>query len=578
MKVWNLKLAAVAAFCMMLASCGSDADRGPDVVTASSFVQVRAQVNDSSAITIAGYRNNYAIASNNGQVTVTNKYDAADVRSYTGVKLIRFVDRNLSFDIDGPAGQMYRLYQATFNRKPDPAGLGFWITANENGQALLDIAGSFIDSGEFKTLYGDKVSAATFIDKMYQNILQRAGEPAGVNWWVEQVNGGADRRSVLLGFADGPENKTKLLPDMINGFEYVPYGTKTIPVKQSSYENKVAAAQVVGAQWLPPEVAGGNAVAFADFFQDGSYSMVTHTLEYIPEWSQTKFGHIKFYKRAANGSWVDNTAALLKDTQGCLHPRKAVVADFNGDGKPDVFFACHGFDRDPFPGEQPHILLSQADGTYQNKTLPVTCFCHSATAVDYRNDGYADIIVTDNMVQGTPFFLTNNRDGTFKVDTARLPSELKYKRIFSIEAIDFDQRGFYDVWIGGNEPGATAGATTTEYDTAPRILKNDGKGNYPSSLIRDLPIVPDYGLPLDIVVNQGKLYLLRTNIGGGPTNYGLSFYTTAAVQVIDYKTGASTVPYVHSGPYANGMPWVNWLIPVKDKVLSMDAAYGITLP
>ena len=354
--------------------------------------------------------------------------------------------------------------------------------------------------------------------------------------------------------------------------------TVPMPVQKSSYENKIAASSVLGAQSLPSEVTSSNAVAFADFFQDGSYSMVTHTLEYIPAWSMSQFGHIRFYQRDNQGRWTDRTSALLKDTQGCLHPRKAVVADFNGDRKPDVFFSCHGYDRSPFPGEQPHLLLSQPDGTYQNKTLPVTCFCHSATAIDYRGDGFADIVVVDNIVHHTPFFLANNRDGSFSIDTTRLPSQLQYKSIFSIEAIDFEQRGAYDIWIGGNEPGATAGETTTDYDTVPRILRNDGHGNYPIQLAQDLTPIPDYGLPLDIVFSNGKIYLLRTNIGGGPINYGLSFYTTAAVQVIDYKTGASSLPYTHKGPYANGMQWVNWLIPTKGEVVSMEVGYGITLP
>jgi hypothetical protein len=109
------------------------------------------------------------------------------------------------------------------------------------------------------------------------------------------------------------------------------------------------------------------------------------------------------------------------------------------------------------------------------------------------------------------------------------------------------------------------------------ILRNDGQGNYPPSLIHELPTVPDYGLPLDIVFLNGKIYLLRTNIGGGPNNYGMSFYTTAAVQVIDYPSGTSSVPYVHTGSYSNGMRWVNWLIPTQNRVESMDAAYGIML-
>jgi hypothetical protein len=110
---------------------------------------------------------------------------------------------------------------------------------------------------------------------------------------------------------------------------------------------------------------------------------------------------------------------------------------------------------------------TQRDGTYKDITVPVTCFCHFAAAVDYAGGGYADIFVTDHMVAATPFFLANNRDGSFTVDTSRLPASLQYKAIFSAELIDFEGHGSYDFWLGGNEPGATAYETTTAYDLPP---------------------------------------------------------------------------------------------------------------
>lgn len=565
------KLRLIAAVCCVLAGCG-----GPpaaDVPNAPEPVQrtvLGGQPVSGEAITIAGYRANYAVVKDQATnvVTVTNTITNA-VQKYSNPALIKFVDTYTSFDVDGAAGQVYRLYQAAFNRKPDLPGLGYWIAANQQGRNLLGIAGDFIASNEFKTMYGASPSHLQLIKSYYNNVLHRDGEPAGIAWWVAQMDTGADPAGVLSGFSDSAENKNNLQAALQNGLDYTPFnqGGSIVP-KASSYENKAAAGLALGPQPLP-DIAG-DATAFGDFFHDGSYAMVTNTLVYnnADPATANQFGAIHFF-RMVDGAWVDATPALLKETKGCLHPRKAIVADFNGDGRPDVFFACHGFDAPPFAGEQPHVLMSQADGSYSNVTLAVTCFCHSASAADFHHNGFADIVVTDTSVRNQPFFL-RNRNGSFTVDTQSLPVALNGQALYSTELIDFNGDGAYDLWIGGNEPGSTpyAGGMPSE------IILNDTSNGFLNTPTYALPINADYGLPLDIVFQNNKIYLLRTNIGGGPTNYGKSFYTSSVVQVIDFASMQSSTAYSHTGAYANGMQWVNWIIPFSHGVTAMNSKYN----
>jgi hypothetical protein len=326
---------------------------------------------------------------------------------------------------------------------------------------------------------------------------------------------------------------------------------------------------------MPVEVNVSNSVAFADFFQDGSYSMVTHTLAYDRDNPATAnmFGSIRFYKNV-NGTWVDNTSKLLADTGGCIHPRKAIVADFNGDHKPDVFFACHGFDASPYSGERPHMLLSQADNTYKNVTLPIACYCHSASAADPNGLGYADILVTDNQTNETiPYFLINDKQGGFTKDFSRLPFKahqysapnLNYTMavVFTAELIDFDRKGRYDAFIAGTEaPDDPAGI-------APTIFRNDGTDNYKNTIVT-LPTNAKYQTTLDIVFDGANIYLNRVETKGGAYGY-------TAIDKIDYKTMASQTIYEHKQRYANGMTWLNWIMQYHDRIVSQSASYGVSI-
>ena len=58
---------------------------------------------------------------------------------------------------------------------------------------------------------------------------------------------------------------------------------------------------------------------------------------------------------------LDPTQALARIPLR-IHGREPVIADFNGDGKNDLFIAAHGMDTSPFPGEPCLLLLSTPKG------------------------------------------------------------------------------------------------------------------------------------------------------------------------------------------------------------------------
>ena len=130
----------------------------------------------------------------------------------TAIERIGFEDKVLALDIDGAAGKAYRVYKAAFARDPmagDQAGLGFWINSIDKGMDMVEVAARFIDSPEFRKLYGQNPSNAEFLTKVYTNVLGRTPDQGGYDWWLNQLNTNPEktRQKVLADFAEIQENK-----------------------------------------------------------------------------------------------------------------------------------------------------------------------------------------------------------------------------------------------------------------------------------------------------------------------------------------------------------------------------------
>lgn len=137
----------------------------------------------------------------------------------THVERLQFGDGMVALDIDGTAGQAYRLYQAAFDRTPDKAGLGYWIDTLDHGETLQGAARSFVGSQEFADLYGANVSDADFVQALYQNVLHRPAEGAGYDFWVSSLQI-VSRAEVLVNFSESAENQAQVVGSIQNGIDY----------------------------------------------------------------------------------------------------------------------------------------------------------------------------------------------------------------------------------------------------------------------------------------------------------------------------------------------------------------------
>jgi hypothetical protein len=167
----------------------------------------------------------YQITRQGGSATVRDVSGADGLDTLSGVERLLFSDKAIALDVDGIAGQAYRVYQAAFARTPDLGGLGYWLGMMDAGVSLASVAAGFVVSDEFKEKYGANPTNRQLVEKFYQNVLQRPGEKEGVDYWTGVLdNKYSTVAEVLMGFSESGENVAALVGVMANGVAYTPFG------------------------------------------------------------------------------------------------------------------------------------------------------------------------------------------------------------------------------------------------------------------------------------------------------------------------------------------------------------------
>jgi hypothetical protein len=164
----------------------------------------------------------YALTSDGANVSVVDYLNGSKT-TLANVERVQFSDQTVALDIDGNAGEAYRLYQAAFNRTPDKVGLGYWIAALDNGNSLQNVAHGFIHSAEFASLYGASPNDAQYVDALYQNVLHRTPDAAGYDFWLHALQL-APRTEVLVNFSESAENQAQVIGAIADGIGFTPWG------------------------------------------------------------------------------------------------------------------------------------------------------------------------------------------------------------------------------------------------------------------------------------------------------------------------------------------------------------------
>ncbi|KIQ37533.1 hypothetical protein RT97_00125 [Variovorax paradoxus] len=135
--------------------------------------------------------------------------DSSEFRSTTSTDVDAFMTSKFSAEHQGA---VYRLYKATLGREPDGGGLVSWTNTLDNAsQTIQAVAQGFVGSAEFQSTYGT-LNNSQFVSLLYRNVLGRDADAGGLAAWVNALNNGTSRASVVVGFSDSPEFRSTTAP------------------------------------------------------------------------------------------------------------------------------------------------------------------------------------------------------------------------------------------------------------------------------------------------------------------------------------------------------------------------------
>ncbi|NCO22588.1 MAG: DUF4214 domain-containing protein, partial [Rhodobacterales bacterium] len=111
-----------------------------------------------------------------------------------------------------PQQQVTAIYVAYYDRAPDPAGLQFWTDQVQAGMSLADVATAFSNAAETKAKFPffdtpDVLSSSSFITTVYANLFGRAPDAAGLTFWTGQLDSGATPvGQIILAILEGAQD------------------------------------------------------------------------------------------------------------------------------------------------------------------------------------------------------------------------------------------------------------------------------------------------------------------------------------------------------------------------------------
>lgn len=150
---------------------------------------------------------------------ITTDSSSADIAAIQGqggrlvfigkTETVLLTDASLSVGPDTNPATIQRLYEGLLGRGAETAGISLWNTQLSAGTSKAAVANSLLNSAEFVSAHGTQTDQQ-FVTALYQGVLGRPPEAAGLALWTGQLDLGLSRGDLAVAIADSDEAKTHL--------------------------------------------------------------------------------------------------------------------------------------------------------------------------------------------------------------------------------------------------------------------------------------------------------------------------------------------------------------------------------